>query len=124
MAVCVLMAWFLRAHCNRDAGFRFATQSALPLSQLPGLSGDGRALVTEFVAILQRALGQQAPVKQALYRGIAAILEADVASVSVLLPLLSLRLQTCVRTKARSARSLAAVHLAMHMPSQVASAGS
>lgn len=78
---------------------RFATQSALPLSQLPGVSGDGSTLVMEFAAILRRALTQQAPVRQALYRGVATVLQADPASVTVLLPLLYPRLQACVRGK-------------------------
>lgn len=68
----------------------------MPLSQLPGVSGDGSALVMDFMLILRRALGQQAPVKQALYRGIRAVLAIDSASTDAFLPLLCPRLQACM----------------------------
>lgn len=46
--------------------------------------------------MLRRALAQQAPVKQTLYRGVCAIADADASSVDVLLPLLYPHLQQCV----------------------------
>jgi hypothetical protein len=68
----------------------------MPLSQLPGVSGDDSALIMDFLLILRRALAQQAPVKQALYRGIQAILDIDSACTDAFLPLLYPRLQACM----------------------------
>ena len=63
----------------------------------------------EFVVILRRALAQQAPVKQALYRGIAAIFAADPASVDLLLPMLLPHLQNYVTMQVRLLAPLALV---------------
>jgi FANCI helical domain 2 len=82
------------------------TQSALPLSQLPGVAAEGSTLVTEFMPMLRRALGQQAPVKQALYRGLAALVSADAESATVLLPLLYPHLQHYVTASVRGSCQL------------------
>ena len=65
----------------------------MPLSQLPGMAGEGTSIVLEFLGILRRSLACQAPVKQVLYRGIGAIVAADAQSVDNLLPLLFPQLQ-------------------------------
>ena len=60
--------------------FRVSTQTSMPLSQLPSVGTEGATLVMEFLSVLRRALTQQAPVKQALYRGICAVAAADADS--------------------------------------------
>ena len=75
------------------------TQSSLPLSQLPGVEHESSRLVLEFMAMLRRALSQQAPVKQALYQGICAVVAADPACASNLLAFLYPQLQRYIDTQ-------------------------
>jgi hypothetical protein len=48
------------------------------MSQLPGVASDGSSLLMDFMGFLRLCLSQQAPVRQALYCGLHAVLTADI----------------------------------------------
>eukprot|EP00892_Ulva_mutabilis_P006806 jgi/Ulvmu1/4498/UM002_0224.1 len=77
----------------------YATQAAVSMSQLPGISTEATSLLTDFMGFLRRSVSQQAPVRKALYNGLSAIMASDETSAPSIFTLLAPQLQQYVQCR-------------------------